>query len=89
MKWKKKQRPKPTKRRELQGFWGVNIPPCISHKKVIWKGSHNAILRGLTITTLQAPEFGTAAQSAEKAEQKAKLAQAEAVHEALGRFVDF
>lgn len=38
MKWKRKQRPKPTKRSELQCFEGVNIPPGISHKKVIGRG---------------------------------------------------
>jgi len=46
-------------------------------------------LGDLRLPRLEAPEFGTAAQSAEKAEQKAKLAQAEAVHEALGRLVEF
>ena len=28
----------------------LGSPPFISHKKAIWKGSHNPILRGLTIT---------------------------------------
>ena len=36
----------------LRGKWlvGDGSPSFISHEKVIWKGSHNPNLRGLTIT---------------------------------------
>ena len=30
----------------------LGSPPFISHETAIWKGSHNPILRGLTITVL-------------------------------------